>query len=95
MKELIKKPLTWIPPAISFLNTLFLLFYVAFFGNSHHEDEGIPAHIFQLLVFAQIFLAIVFLIKWFSKKPKEAITIFILQIFAALIPFSVVYLLEL
>jgi hypothetical protein len=94
MKKIIKKPLAWLPLAISGANLFLLLDYLAFFGNVHHEDEGAPAHIFQLLTAIEVFIIIFFVIKWLPKKPKEVIKVLVLQIVAVLIPLSIVFFLE-
>ena len=48
--SLLKQPSAWIPVAMSFAALVMLLGYVAIFGIVQHEDEGAPAHIFQLIM---------------------------------------------
>ena len=89
MKEILsifKRPAVWLPLVISFIALLFIFSYVTIFGSNHHEDEGAPARIFQLLMFIQVIIIAFFTIKWLPQKPKQTIIILILQIVAASLP---------
>jgi len=71
--------------------------YVAIFGidQQSQADEGIPAHLFQLLMAGQVPIMAFFAIMWLPQKPKQALQILALQIVAALAAFAPVYFLEL
>lgn len=94
MKSLLKKPSAWIPIAMSALALAMFLGYLSLFGNVHHEDEGAPAHLFQLLMAGQLPIIAFFALKWLPQKPKPALQILALQILAALVPFLTVFFLE-
>lgn len=95
MKKLFKNTSAWLPIVMSGAALAFTLTYLAIFGNVHHEDEGLAAHIFQLLMGSQILVIGYFVIKWFPKNPKEALKILLLQGLAIILAFAPVYILEL
>lgn len=96
MNTLIKKPLAWLPIAISAAALLLIVGYVAVFGvaNGSSGDEGLAARIFQLLMMTEVLVVILFVTKWLPKEPKNTLRIFMLQIVAALIPFLAIGFLE-
>jgi hypothetical protein len=83
---LLKQPGAWIPIVMSFVALAMLLGYVAIFGNVHNEDEGAPAHIFQLIMLAQLPIVAYFAIKWLPKRPKQSLLVLALQAVAWIIP---------
>jgi hypothetical protein len=84
--SLLKQPSAWIPIAISFAALAMLLGYVAIFGVVHNEDEGAPAHIFQLIMLAQLPIVAYFGIKWLPKRPKGSLLVLALQAIAWIVP---------
>jgi len=83
---LLKQPSAWIPIAMSVVALAMLLGYVAIFGIVHNEDEGAPAHIFQLIMVAQLPIIAYFAIKWLPKRPKQSLLVLVLQAIAWIIP---------
>lgn len=95
MNQLLRKPSAWVPIVASVGMLAFLLTYLALFGvHEPQEDEGTPAHVFQLWVVFEFFTISVFAVRWLSQMPKAAFRILALQILAALVPFVIVFLLE-
>jgi hypothetical protein len=84
--SLLRQPSAWIPLVMSLAALALLLGYVTIFGIVHHEDEGAPAHIFQLLMVAQLPIAAYFAIKWLPKRPIQALLVLALQAVAWIIP---------
>jgi hypothetical protein len=84
--SLLKQPSAWIPIAMSFAALAMLLGYVAIFGVVHNEDEGAPAHIFQLIMLAQLPIVAYFGIKWLPKRPKGSLLVLALQAIAWIVP---------
>ena len=84
--SLIKQPDAWIPLAMSLAALTFLLGFVALFGIVQHEDEGTPAHIFQILMVTQLPIIAIFAIKWLPKRTKPSMVILALQAVAWIIP---------
>lgn len=93
-KSLLKQPSAWIPLAMSLIALIFLLGYVAIFGIVHHEDEGAPARIFQLIMLAQLPIAAYFALKWLPKRPLPALLVLALQAAAWIVPIMTVMWLE-
>jgi hypothetical protein len=83
---LLKHPSAWIPLAMSLAALTYLLVYVAIFGIVHQADEGTPAHIFQLIMIAQVPIIAYFAIKWLPKRPKQSLLILAVQAVAWIIP---------
>ena len=94
IKSLLKEPSAWIPIAISLLALTMILGYVAIFGIVHNEDEGAPAHIFQLLMVLQLPIAAYFAFKWLPKRTIQALIVLALQAVAWIIPILAVIWLE-
>jgi hypothetical protein len=92
--SLLKQPSAWIPIAISLAALTLLLGYVAIFGIVHHEDEGAPAHIFQILMVVQLPVIAYFAIKWLPKQPKQSLVVLAIQAIAWIIPIATVFWLE-
>ena len=91
---LFTQPSAWIPLVMSLAALMMILGYVAIFGIVHNEDEGAPAHIFQLIMVAQLPIAGYFAIKWLPKRPKQSLLVLALQAIAWIIPIATVMWLE-
>jgi len=63
-----------------------LLGYVAMFGIAQHEDEGASAHLFQLIMLAQLPVVAFFAITWLPKRPKQSLLVLGLQAVAWIVP---------
>ena len=85
-KSLLKQPSAWIPLVMSLAALALLLGYVAIFGVVQHEDEGTPAHLFQLIMLAQLPVMAFFVIRWLPKRPKQSLIVLALQAVAWIIP---------
>lgn len=98
MKNLLVKTSAWLPLAMSFAALMWTVSYIAVVGINQEKtlhDEGTGAHVFQLLMGAQLPIILFFLLKWFPQKPKQAFIVLVLQAVAILIAFTPVYILEL
>ena len=84
MNLIIKQPSAWVPIVMSVAMLAFILIYIVMFGIVYHEDEGTPAHIFQLWLVIEVFLIAYFVIKWLPQKPKETLIVLVIQIVAVL-----------
>jgi hypothetical protein len=89
--SLMKQPSAWLPMAMSLAALTLVLGYIARFGVVHEADEGAVAHIFQLLMAAQVPLVAYFLLKWLPRVPGQALRVFALQFGAAVAAFAPVY----
>jgi len=76
----------------------FILTYIALYGISASNpdaDEGTAAHIFQLWVVIEALAVAFFAIKWLPQSHRQALMVLALQVAAALLPISIVYVLAL
>lgn len=92
---LMKQPSALLPVAMSFGALLTVLGSVAMFGVVREADEGTAAHIFQLLMAAQVPTVVFFAVKWLPRTPKPALHILALQAGAALAALAPVFFLNL
>jgi hypothetical protein len=86
-----KQPSTLFPMAMSFAALAIVLGHAAMFGVVHEADEGTAAHIFQLLMAAQVPVVAFFAIKWLPRTPRQALQVLALQGGAALAAFAAVF----
>ncbi len=86
-----KKPSAFIPLAMSFAALALVLGHAAIFGVVHEADEGAAAHIFQLLMAAQVPVVAFFAIKWLPRAPRQTLLVLALQAGAALAAFAAVF----
>ena len=95
--SLFKQPGAWIPLAMSLLALVMILGYVVMFGihnGTGGEDEGTPAHIFQLIMVAQLPIAGYFAVKWLPRRPKQSLIVLASQAIALIIPIVTIIWLE-
>ncbi len=63
-------------------------------GAPRETDEGTAAHLWQLLMAAQIPVVAFFAIRWLPQSPRSALGVLALQVVAALAALAPVYLLN-
>lgn len=72
---LIGHPSAYLPLAMSLAALTLVLGHAAIYGVVHEADEGTAAHIFQILMIAQLPIVAYFVIKWLPKRPRESLMI--------------------
>ena len=92
---LLKHPSAFLPIAMSITALARVLVTLALVGITHEEDEGTLAHIFQLLIVAQVPIVAFFAIKWLPKNPKQALLVLSMQAAAGVAALAPVFLLGL
>ena len=90
-----KLPSAFVPIAMSLIALAVVLGTIALFGVVHDSDEGAAAHVFQLMMAGQVPVLAFFVIKWLPKMPRRALSVFALQVAAALAALAPVYFLHL
>jgi hypothetical protein len=93
--SIMKKPSAFLPLAMSFAALATVLVHVAMFGVAREADEGTAAHIWQILMAAQIPIVAFFGIKWLPRTPRQALLVLTLQGGAALAALAPVFFLNL
>ncbi len=91
LNSTIKQLGTFLPIAMSLVALTLVLGYVALFGVVHEADEAAAAHIWQILMAAQVPIMAFFAIKYVPQKPQQALLVIALQIVAALIACAPVF----
>lgn len=92
---MIKQPSAFVPIAMSFAALVTVLAHIVMFGVVREVDEGTAAHIFQLLIVAEVPIAAFFTIKWLPQYPRLALQVLALQIVAVLAALAPVFFLNL
>jgi hypothetical protein len=93
--NLMRRPSAFLPVAMSLVAFAVVVIHVAIFGAAREADEGTAAHVFQLLMAAQVPIIAFFAIKWLPRAPRQAVRILALQFAAALAALAPVFLLDL
>jgi len=92
---MLKQPSAFLPVTMSCAALATVLVHVAMFGVAREADEGAAAHIFQLLMSAQVPIVAFFAIKWLPRAPRQALPILALQAAAGLAALAPVFVLNL
>ncbi|HWW04208.1 hypothetical protein [Collimonas sp.] len=92
---IIKQPSAFLPVAMSFLALTVVLGHVVMSGAVREADEGAAAHIFQLLMVAQLPIVAFFAIRRLPQTPRYALLVLALQAGAAFLALAPVYFLNL
>ena len=92
---MLKQPSAFLPVAMSFAALATVLAHVVMFGIVREADEGTAAHIFQLLMTAEVPIVAFFAIKWLPRIPRQALQVLALQVGAALAALAPVFFLDL
>lgn len=95
MLDLLKRPTAFVPLAISAGFLIPLLVGVAQGTLVRQPDEGIGAHLFQILIPLQVIIIAAFAVAWLPRRPRPAILVLALQGAALLAVLSIVYLKQL
>lgn len=93
--DLIKQPSAFLPVTMSLAALTIVLVHVALFGAAREADEGTAAHLFQLLMAAQLPIVTYFAVKWLPRAPGQALPILGLQALAGLVALAPVFFLNL
>ena len=91
---LLKHPSAFLPLAMSLAALVTVFAYLASHGPAPQADEGTAAHIWQLLMAAQVPIVAFFAIKWMPESPRRAVPILALQAAAAFAAMAPVLLLR-
>jgi hypothetical protein len=94
-QAMMKQPSAFLPVAMSVAALGVVVFHIAMFGAAREADEGTAAHIWQILMAAQIPAMAFFAIKWLPQTPRYAVPVLALQAGAALAALAPVYVLGL
>jgi hypothetical protein len=85
---LLKRPGGWIPLAMSLAALALVFIHLAMYGKDPQPDEGLAAHLFQLLMVGQLPIITFFGLRWVPRYSKEAIRVIALQAAAGIAAFA-------
>jgi len=91
----LRHPSALIPLAMSLAALTLVLGHIALFGVAREADEGVAAHLWQLLMAGQIPVIVFFAVKWLPQTPKPALLVLALQCAAGLMAAAPVFFLNL
>ena len=95
LPSMMKHPSAYLPVAMSLAALSTVLLHVARSGVAREPDEGAVAHLWQLLMAAQVPIVAYFAIKWVPQAPKQGLPVLALQALAMLAALAPVFLLKL
>ncbi len=94
LRTMMKRPSAFVPIAMSMAALAIVLVHLILSGAARQADEGTAAHLWQLLMAAQIPIVAFFAIRWLPRCPRLALPVLSLQAVAALAALAPVYLLN-
>jgi cytochrome bd-type quinol oxidase subunit 2 len=92
---MMKRPSAFLPVVMSLAALATVLVHVARFGSAREADEGAAAHVWQLLMAAQLPIIAFFAITWLPRERRAALPVLVLQAATALAALAPVFLLGL
>jgi hypothetical protein len=90
-RSLFRRPVALAPIIMSLAGLALVLIHYARFGIVREADEGTSAHLFQLLMAAQVPVILVFAVRWLPARPGKALLVLAAQAAAAAAAFAAVY----
>lgn len=91
---MIKRPSAFVPVAMSLAAVGIVIVHIILSGTARQADEGTEAHLWQLLMAAQIPIIGFFAIRWLPQSPRSALPVLAMQAVAAFGALAPVYLLN-
>jgi len=82
LSPLAKHPSAFLPPAMSIAALAVVVLHVARNGIAREADEGTAAHVWQLLMAAQLPIIAYFAIRWLPRAAKDALVVLAVQLIA-------------
>jgi hypothetical protein len=89
--SLIKQPSIYVPLTMSLAALALVVGHAWVFGIVHEADEGTAAHLWQILMAAQLPFVAYFLLNWLPKRPAESLQMLALLAATWLANFAGVY----
>jgi uncharacterized membrane protein len=91
MDASMKHPSTFVPVAMSLLALAVVIGHAAIYGIAHEADEGVAAHIFQILMAAQLPVIVFLIVTRLRREPLETLRVLAVQAAAAFAAFTAVF----
>jgi len=84
LSTMMKQPSAFLPVSMSLAALATVLVHLVGVGTAREADEGTAAHVWQLLMAAQVPVIAFFAIKWLPRAPRRALLVLAIQAGAAL-----------
>jgi hypothetical protein len=81
----LRQSLAFIPIVCSLAAFAMTTIVITVNGVVREADEGVAAHIFQLLMVASFITSVAFVIRWLVRDPWQTLRIFAIQVVAVLV----------
>jgi hypothetical protein len=94
LQTMIRRPSAFVPVAMSLAALAIVFVHIIKSGTAPEADEGTAAHLWQVLMAAQIPFVAFFAIRWLPQSPRSALPVLALQAIAAIAALAPVYLLH-
>jgi len=96
IRSMMKGPGAFVPVAMSLTGLLLVVIKVlgdlaASGAVIHDADEGVTAHLWQLLMAGQVPVVAFFAMKWLRRAPRQTLCVLALQTAAALASLAAVF----
>jgi FtsH-binding integral membrane protein len=91
LTTMLKKPSGFLPVTMSLAALAIVVIHIALYGVGHEADEGASAHLWQILMAAQLPLVLLFAVRWYPHSPKQAVQVMALQAAAGIASLAPVY----
>src|SRR5271157_845680 len=92
---IIRQPSAFLPVVMSIAALAIVLVHIGIFGAAREADEGITAHLWQILMAGQMPVLAFFALKWLPRAPRQTLYVLALQAGAMLASIAPVFLLKL
>ena len=89
--SILRQPSAFLPLAMSLTALTLVLVHIAVFGAAREADEGTTAHLWQILMAAQLPVLVFFAIKWLPRAPRQTLYVLGLQAGAVLASMAPVF----
>lgn len=77
-----RHPGAWAPLVMSLAALGIVVGHLVLVGTAREVDEGVAAHLFQLLVAGQVPVVVLFAIRWLNRTPGGALKVMAMQVMA-------------
>ena len=92
--EFFRRPSACGPILMSLIAVGLIVAHIATHGIAPQPDEGTAAHLWQLVMAAQVPIIGYFFVRWVPVAPRLALPVFAIQLAAALLAIAPVFLLR-
>ncbi len=90
----LRQPSAFLPVAMSLVALALVVGQIALVGVARQADEETTAHLWQILIAAQVPIIAFFAIKYLPQKPRPALLILAVQVIVVLAACAPVFLLH-